>query len=164
MTLKTQQNKHQLETDICISIFYQSIFPAPSFHYFIIKHIAPENGIATVYPIHLHLPDWPGNVLRGTWHLSACRYHRKGKDGHHLPHIHLSVHLSVYLSAIICLYVYQSVHCQSVHLPPSTYILSQYLAILSSVSLSSMWRMLILYLKKETSSKENFKSKVQSLR
>lgn len=121
--------------DICISIFYQSIFPAPSFLYFIIKHIAPENGIATVYPIHLHLPDWPGNVLRGTWHLSARRYHRKGKDGHHLPHIHLSVHLSVYLSAIICLYVYQSVHCQSVHLPPSTYILSPIICICLSINI-----------------------------
>lgn len=64
MTLRTQQNKHQLETDICIFIFYQNIFPAPSFLYFIIKHVAPENGIVRVYPIQLHLPDWSGNVLR----------------------------------------------------------------------------------------------------
>lgn len=139
MTLKTQQNKHQLEADICVSIFYQSIFPAPSFLYFIIEHIAPENGIATVYPIHLHLPDWPGNVLRGTWHLSARRYHRKGKDGHHLPHIHLFVHLSVCQLSSVYTSTSLSIVSLSICLHPPTYYL------LSSISIYSIICLTIIY-------------------
>lgn len=171
MTLRTQQNKHQLETDICIPIFYQSIFPAPSLFYY--KTYNPRKGNCDSVP-HTSSPSWLARECPQRHMASVSMQGSQERQGWTPSSAYSSIHPSVCLSVSYHLSIRLSVcplsvcpsasihlHTISYHLYLSIY---RYLSILSSDSLSSMWRMLILYLKKETSSKENFKSKVQSLR